>query len=80
MKQITINVSEPVYRIFQEYAHEKDRTTSEIIREAMEFYKSEKIEKKASIRDLEPLSVGKILKPLEGREGIVEEMFNETRD
>ncbi len=80
MKQITINVSEPVYRIFQEYANANDRTTSEIIREAMEFYRSEEIEKKTSIKKLEPFSVGAILKPLEGREDIFEEMFHENRD
>ncbi len=39
MKTITINVSEPVYRDFQEYARRNDRTTSELIREAMEEYR-----------------------------------------
>ncbi len=46
----------------------------------MEFYRSEKIEKKTSIKNLESFSVGAILKPLEGRENILEEMFHENRN
>jgi hypothetical protein len=36
MKTITLNVSEPVYAGFQRYAREKDRPTSELLREAHE--------------------------------------------
>lgn len=43
MKTITVNVSEPVYLDFQEYARQQDRTTSERIREAMEEYRSLKM-------------------------------------
>jgi hypothetical protein len=78
MKQVTINVSEPVYRIFQEYARSQDRTASEIIREAMELYRVEKIEKKNSIQDLYPVSVGKILQQAEGREDYLDEMIYES--
>lgn len=80
MKAITINVSEPVYRVFQEYAKAQDRNTSELIREAMELYKAEKIEKKSSIRYLQPFSVGKILVPVSKREDYLEEMLHENRD
>jgi len=78
MKQVTINVSEPVYRIFQEYARSQDRTASEIIREAMEFYRAEKIEKKNSLMHLRPVSVGRILKHSEGREDYLDEMVHES--
>jgi len=80
MKAITINVSEPIYRVFQKYAQAQDRTASELIREAMELYKSERIEKKSSIRDLQPFSVGKILQPVSGRNDYLDEMLNENRD
>lgn len=80
MKTITINVSEPTYRIFQEYARDRDRTASELIREAMELYKTEKIDRKTSLRDLHPFSVGKILKPVTAREDYLEEMMYEDRD
>jgi len=35
MKPITINVSERVYRQFQAYARAHERSTSELIREAV---------------------------------------------
>jgi hypothetical protein len=78
MKQVTINVSEPVYRIFQEYARSQDRTASEIIREAMELYRVEKIENKNSLQDLYPVSVGKILQQPAGREDFLDEMIHES--
>jgi hypothetical protein len=80
MKTITINVSEPVYRVFQKYAEAQDRTTSELIREAMALYKAEKIEKKSSIRHSQPFSVGKVLDPVFKREDYLEEMLYENRD
>ena len=80
MKTITINVSEPIYRIFQKYAEAQDRNTSELIREAMELYKAEKIEKKTSIRNLQPFSVGKVLVPVSKREAYLDEMLDENRN
>ncbi len=62
MKAITVNVSEPVYREFQRYASALDRTTSELIREAMEDYLDEKLKCRASLKDLEPISLGKVLR------------------
>ena len=44
------------------------------VSEAMELYKTEKIEQKKSIKDLQPFSVGKILVPAGGRVDYLEEM------
>ncbi|MBM3465359.1 MAG: ribbon-helix-helix protein, CopG family [Armatimonadetes bacterium] len=66
MKTITINVSESVYEGFQEYARALDRTTSELIREAMELYWNERIRSRQSLRVLRPLSLGKVKKPFGG--------------
>ena len=74
MKTITINVSEPVYRDFQEYASRHDRTASEIIREAMEDFRMRKIRQKTSLKDIRPVSVGRVLRPFTGAEDILEEM------
>ena len=41
MKTITVNVSEPVYEEFREYAKKADRKASELIREAMELYRQQ---------------------------------------
>lgn len=81
MKAITINVSEPVYARFQEYAKQHDRTTSELIREAMDLYRSTRIEKRSSLRDLGPAaSVGEVYHPYSGREDLFEEMIDADRD
>jgi hypothetical protein len=74
MKTITINVSEPVYHDFQEYARQHDRTASEIIREAMEDYRAHKIRQRTSLKDMRPVSVVKVLLPFTGAEDLLEEM------
>ncbi len=73
METITVEVSDPVYRDFQDFAKRVDRPASELIQEAMELYRDQKIElyrdqtaapKRMSLMDMPTFSVGKILKPL----------------
>ena len=77
MKTITINVSEPVYNEFKEYAKQTDRKTSELIREAMERYRDTQLVGKASIRNLPPLDGGKVLAPLTDKDDLLGEMLND---
>lgn len=79
MKTITVNVSESVYSEFQAYAKKMDRTTSELIREAMELYWREKIRNKPSLLDFVPASVGKVLKPLSPEDDILGEMLEDKQ-
>jgi hypothetical protein len=65
MKTISINVSEPVYREYQERARQLDRPTAELIREAMEAYRERWRGQPTSLRELAPLSLGKVKRPLE---------------
>jgi Arc/MetJ-type ribon-helix-helix transcriptional regulator len=74
MKTITVNVSEPVYRAFQQYGHEHDRTASELIREALAAYRDDKMRPRHSLRGLQPLSLGKVLRPLQSGDDLLEEM------
>jgi len=76
MKTVTINVSEPVYREFQEYARRKDRKTAELIREAMEQYRENTIgqSQARSLRDLQPLAAGRVLRPLSAEDDLLDEM------
>ena len=81
MKTITINVSEPVYRDLQRYARNHDRTTSELIREAMEAYRRQFIRPRRSLRGLQPLSLGQVIKPLHVEDDLFAEMLDgETFD
>lgn len=74
MKTITINVSEPVYRQFQELARRVDRTTSELIRESMEQYLRSR-RTSGSVLDLEPLALGKMKRPLTAKDDLLGEML-----
>lgn len=77
MKTVTLNVSEPVYREFQQYAKQKDRKTSELIREAMEQYRENTIasSQSQSLRQLSPGSAGKVLQPLVEDDDLLDEML-----
>ena len=79
MKTITINVSEPVYRDFQRYAKAHDRTASELVRQAMEEFHRSHLQPGASLRDVQPTSVGKILQPLAPGDDLLGEMLDEDR-
>ena len=76
MKTITINVSEPVYRDFREYARRQDRPTSELIREAMALYRDQRIRPSGSLRDLRPLSLGEVLRPVSADDDLLGEMLD----
>jgi hypothetical protein len=60
MKPITINVSEPVYRLFAAEAKKRDRKTSELIRDAMELYLAEKVRPSRSLDSWAPVSLGTV--------------------
>jgi len=79
MKTITINVSEPVYREFREYASLQDRTTSELIREAMEDYRRNKIKSQKSLAQLKPSSVGTVLREYRGDDDLLGELLDDGR-
>lgn len=75
MKTITVNVSESVYKDFQEHARVSDRKTSELIREAMELYREERIRPRRSLGELQPLLLGKVKRPLSGKDDLLAEML-----
>lgn len=76
MKTITINVSEPVYADFKRYAAQRDRPTSELIRESMEVYREMKIRPRRSLRDIRPASVGEVTQPWSGRANLVDDLLD----
>lgn len=76
MKTISVNVSEPVYEDFMEYARKQDRTAAELIREAMEQFRDERIKNRPSLRDLKPLKLGKPLCDLTRKDDLLGEMLD----
>ena len=77
MKTITINVSEPIYRDFQRFAKARDRTASELIRDAMEEFRERRILRSTTLADINPVSVGRVLVPLHMDDDLLEEMLDE---
>jgi len=76
MKAITIYVSDPVYREFQEYAKVHDRSASELIREAMALYRDQRMRRRGSLRQHQPLSLGEVMRPLTPEDDLLEEMLD----
>jgi hypothetical protein len=75
MKTISVNVSEPVYEDFMEYAQRTDRTAAELIREAMDLFRNQRIRPRTSLATLKPLNLGKTLRPLTNRDDLLKEML-----
>ena len=80
MKTITVNVSEPVYHDFRVFAMKTDRKTSELIREAMEMYRQMHMQRRTTLRDRRPTSVGGSIAALTGEDDLLGEMLDDTRD
>ena len=75
MKTISVNVSEPVYEDFMEHAQRTDRTAAELIREAMDLFRNQRIRPRTSLAELKPLNLGKSLRPFTGRDDLLGEML-----
>ena len=75
MKTISENVSEPVYQDFVEYARRTDRTAAELIREAMELFRAQRIAARGSIKTLAPLDLGEVIVSLDSEDDLLGEML-----
>jgi hypothetical protein len=80
MKTITIHVSEPVYEEFREHARKVDRNESELILEAMDLYREIHIQRRTSLRNRKPASVGGPMSPITEEDDILGEMLDDSRD
>jgi len=80
MKTITVNVSEPVYDAFRAHARRTDRKASELIREAMEEYRTAHISRRTSLTDRRPTSVGGPIGAITPEDDLLREMLDDARD
>lgn len=74
VKTISLNVSDPTYRLFQAESERRDRPAAELIREAMEEYVRLRFADRLSLADIRPVSLGKSLVPIDWSEDIFDEM------
>jgi hypothetical protein len=75
MKTITINVSEPVYAEFRAASRSMGRPTAELIREAMELYRQERLKPRRDLTGFRPRSAGRVLEDLGAHDDLLEDML-----
>jgi metal-responsive CopG/Arc/MetJ family transcriptional regulator len=80
MKTITVNVSEPVYEEFRNFARKTDQKASALIREAMELYRQQHMQRRTSLRDRRPASVGGPICAITDEDDILGSMLDDSRD
>jgi len=80
MKTITLNVSESVYEEYRQYAVKVERKTSELIREAMELYRQQHMQRRTSLRDRRPVSVGDPVQAITAEDDLLGGMLDDARD
>jgi hypothetical protein len=80
MKTITLNVSESVYEEYRQYAVKVERKTSELIREAMELYRQQHMQRRTSLRDRRPVSVGGPVQAITAEDDLLGGMLDDARD
>ncbi len=76
MKTITINVSEPVYAEFRAASRTLGQPTSQLIREAMELYRNERLRPRQDLSNFTPRSVGRVIEPLTTNDDLLDEMMD----
>ena len=80
MKTITVNVSEGIYQAFRQHARETDRKASELIREAMESFHRQHMQRTTSLRDRHPASVGGPIEAITREDDILGDMLDDARN
>jgi len=76
MKTISVAVSESDYRAFQQAAKHRNRSTAELIREAMVFFREEKLEARGVLETFPALPGHRALGDLPNRAEIYDEILN----
>jgi hypothetical protein len=77
VRTITVNVSEPVYEAFREHAKKLGRKVPDLICEAMELYRQQQMQRKTSLRNRHPASVGGPIQALPWDEDRLGEMLDD---
>lgn len=77
MRTISVAVSESDYDVFRRVAQSQQRSTAQLIREALSFYRRERLEKRMPLRELAVLPGHRPLGELPDRAGIYDEQWGD---
>jgi hypothetical protein len=75
-RAVTLDVPEDLYRHFEDGARRTNRTTAELMREALASYELPYERRRGSVRRLQPLDLGEVLRPLTPDDDLLEEMLD----
>ena len=78
MKTISVSVSAREYERFREEARQTHRSIAQLIREAMTFYRREKLSERSPLRELPVLAGHELVGDLPDHETVYEEMFDRS--
>ena len=79
MRTISVSVSERDYEEFRRASHREGRPIAELIREAMGFYRAEKLGRREPLRDLAVLAGHRLRRRLPTRAQVYDEIFDRSR-
>jgi hypothetical protein len=77
MKTVSISVSEADYEAFREAARKSERSIAQLVREAMAFYREERLQPRTRLREVPVLPGHRPLGELPSRAELYEEIFRE---
>ena len=78
MKSISLSVSEEDYEAFRLAAEQEGESIAALIREAMAFYRQERLEERRPLARLVVLAGHEPIAPLPSRADVYDEMFGES--
>lgn len=76
MKSLVVDLPEPVYRLIREESARRHKAESEVAAEAIQSYLAERAQERRSLADLEPVSLGKVLKTPDWSEDLLDGMVS----
>ena len=77
MKTISVAVSEADYEAFQEAAKETHRSAAQLIREAMTFFREQRLEHRSRLEQLPVFPGSRPISPLPSRVEVYDEVFGD---
>jgi hypothetical protein len=80
MRMITVEVPDLVHQDFQHLARTTNRDVAELIREAKEAYRQQHMQRRTSLRDRRPVSVGGPVRPITSEDDILGKVLHGTGD
>ncbi len=78
MKMISVGVVDSDYESFRKASRAQGRPIAQLIREAMAFYRQERLERRSPLRDVPALAGHRLVSDLPDRHDLYDEMYRDV--